>query len=195
MANICWNMMEIWCLPLKFAEVKWKKHVWKFIKAQTRIQNDLEQPNPNFPVSGLRLLEAVHVGWLELPSCQFYQLMKRISRFSDVSFMYLFRFRFWRCWMYFNVSECHHFFLWTVASFFWGNTGEFFAFVPGVPEENVEQAEWIRYPMSPRYPLPFCPFHIVSSRFLLKQVTIKMFDPFVMNPGLLWPAFAAYLFQ
>ena len=95
-----------------------KKHVWKFIKAQTRIQNDLEQPNPNFPFSGLRLLEAVHVGWLELPSCQFYQLMKRISRFSDVSFMYLFRFRFWRCWMYFNVSECHHFFCGLLRPFF-----------------------------------------------------------------------------
>ena len=105
---IAWNGNHTWKYVglndvCQWSLLRWnEKSTWTFIKAQTRIQNDLEQPNPNFPFSGLRLLEAVHVGWLELPSCQFYQLMKRISRFSDVSFMYLFRFRFWRCCMYFN---------------------------------------------------------------------------------------------
>ena len=159
--EICWVK---WCLPMKFAEVKWK-NTWTFIKAQTRIQNDLEQPNPNFPFSGLRLLEAVHVGWLELPSCQFtswwnvFQGLVMFHVFVLLSFLKML-----------HVFECilmSPFLVKDCCVLFFGQQRRILCVWPGIPEENVEQPKWTRYPMSPRYPLPFCPFHIVSSRFFV----------------------------
>ena len=74
------------------------------------------------------------------------EIYKCISRFSDVLCIYFaFVFEDAECiWMYLNVTKLGMF---GGCVLLLGNKGEFFAFVPGVPEENVEQPKWAQYPL------------------------------------------------